>query len=84
MGITRSGISLVSPSSPVFQQVLDQSIEKAAASLQRQQHEHGYWCYQLEADCTIPAEYILMMHFLDEIDEALQMKLAAYIRFASK
>ena len=79
MGITRSGISLVSPSSPVFQQVLDQSIEKAAESIQREQHDHGYWCYELEADCTIPAEYILMMHFLDEIDEVLQKKLATYI-----
>ncbi len=30
--------------------------------------EKGYWLYELEADCTIPAEYIMMMHFLDEID----------------
>ena len=32
------------------------------------QTEAGYWLFELEADCTIPAEYIMMMHFLDEID----------------
>jgi squalene-hopene/tetraprenyl-beta-curcumene cyclase len=80
MGITRSGINLVSPSSTVFHQLLDRSIEKAVETLQHEQHDNGYWCYELEADCTIPAEYILMMHFLDEIDEGLQIKLANYIR----
>jgi squalene-hopene/tetraprenyl-beta-curcumene cyclase len=34
----------------------------------------------LEADCTIPAEYILMMHYLGEIDEGLQSKMASYLR----
>ena len=32
------------------------------------QSAEGYWLFELEADCTIPAEYIMMMHFLDEID----------------
>ncbi len=36
--------------------------------------------FELEADCTIPAEYVLMMHFLGEVDESLQEKLAAYLR----
>ena len=80
MGITGSGISPISPVRGVSHQVLNQSIEKAAARLQAQQHDEGYWCYELEADCTIPAEYILMMHFMDEIDEPLQVKLAAYVR----
>ncbi|MFQ5994008.1 MAG: squalene--hopene cyclase, partial [Acidiferrobacterales bacterium] len=44
------------------------------------QHEDGYWCFELEADCTVPAEYILMMHFMDEIDEGLQGKIAVYLR----
>jgi squalene-hopene/tetraprenyl-beta-curcumene cyclase len=40
----------------------------------------GHWLFELEADCTIPAEYILMMHFLDEIEPQLERKLAVYLR----
>ena len=59
---------------------IQQAIDRAAEALVAQQHEDGYWCYQLEADCTIPAEYILMMHYMDEVDNALQAKLANYLR----
>jgi squalene-hopene/tetraprenyl-beta-curcumene cyclase len=38
--------------------------------------------FELEADCTIPAEYIMMMHFLDEIDAALEVKLCRHLRSA--
>jgi squalene-hopene/tetraprenyl-beta-curcumene cyclase len=41
---------------------------------------NGHWCFELEADCTIPAEYILMMHYLDEIDVELEQKMAVYLR----
>lgn len=56
------------------------SISNAKNALLELQHPDGYWCFELEADCTIPSEYILMMHFMDEIDYALQSKLANYIR----
>ncbi|MDD5755634.1 MAG: squalene--hopene cyclase, partial [Methylococcales bacterium] len=39
-----------------------------------------YWVFELEADCTMPAEYIMMMHFVGEIDVALQAKMAVYLR----
>ena len=29
----------------------------------------GHWIFELEADVTISAEYILLQHFLGEIDE---------------
>ncbi len=56
------------------------AIAAARQALIGLQSEHGYWVFELEADCTIPAEYILMMHFLDEIDPALQAKIAVYLR----
>ena len=59
---------------------LEYAIEGAASALLRAQHAEGYWCFELEADCTIPAEYILMMHYADELDEGLERKLAAYLR----
>ncbi|MBC7951216.1 MAG: hypothetical protein H7Z12_05245 [Rhodospirillaceae bacterium] len=34
----------------------------------------------LEADVTIPAEYILMRHYLAHVDEALERRMAVYIR----
>ena len=61
-------------------QRLDQAIDRARDALLSYQHPEGYWCFELEADCTIPAEYILMMHFMGEIDEALESKMAVYLR----
>jgi squalene-hopene/tetraprenyl-beta-curcumene cyclase len=62
------------------QRALDNAIQRATASLLDLQHAEGYWVFELEADCTIPAEYILMMHYMDEIDHALQVKIARYLR----
>lgn len=63
--------------SPSF---LDSAIALARTELLSLQNEAGYWVFELEADCTIPSEYILMMHFMDEIDEALQAKIANFLR----
>ncbi|MEA3277656.1 MAG: squalene--hopene cyclase [Pseudomonadota bacterium] len=62
------------------QEALEASIRSARDALIASQHPDGYWCFELEADCTIPAEYVLMMHYLGEIDRALQAKMAAYLR----
>jgi squalene-hopene/tetraprenyl-beta-curcumene cyclase len=59
---------------------LDRTIAEARDALIAQQNEKGYWLYELEADCTIPAEYIMMMHFLDEIDAPLEAKIANHLR----
>ncbi|MGH8644043.1 MAG: squalene--hopene cyclase [Gammaproteobacteria bacterium] len=59
---------------------LEAAIHRATEALLAQQQSDGHWVYELEADCTIPAEYILMMHYMDEIDEALQTKIANYLR----
>jgi squalene-hopene/tetraprenyl-beta-curcumene cyclase len=59
---------------------LDRAIAEARDALIAQQNEKGYWLYELEADCTIPAEYIMMMHFLDEIDAPLETKIANHLR----
>jgi squalene-hopene/tetraprenyl-beta-curcumene cyclase len=59
---------------------LNRAINKAQEKLLSLQHKDGYWVFELEADCTIPSEYIMMMHYLDEIDETLQAKIANYLR----
>jgi hopanoid-associated phosphorylase len=47
---------------------LDAAIESATEALVSRQNGDGHWVFALEADVTIPAEYILLMHYLDEID----------------
>jgi squalene-hopene/tetraprenyl-beta-curcumene cyclase len=58
----------------------ESALYAARKALLALQHPDGYWSFELEADCTIPAEYILMMHFMGEIDSTLQAKLAVYLR----
>jgi squalene-hopene/tetraprenyl-beta-curcumene cyclase len=59
---------------------LNRAITCARDALLHRQAADGHWLFQLEADCTIPAEYILMMHYLDEIDSALEAKIVVYLR----
>ncbi len=59
---------------------LESAIAAARDELIRLQHADGCWELELEADCTIPAEYIMMLHFLGELDPGLEGKLAAYLR----
>lgn len=72
------------PLSKLHQSILtgniNEAIVRARKALLSYQHQDGYWCFELEADCTIPAEYILMMHYMDEIDEEIEAKLAVYLR----
>ena len=59
---------------------LDTLIAEQAARLAAAQRADGHWAFELEADATIPAEYILYRHYLADIDEALEKKIAAYLR----
>ena len=46
-----------------------------------QQRPDGHWVFELEADATIPAEYVLLRHYLGEpVDTALEAKIAVYLR----
>ncbi|MCH9698852.1 MAG: squalene--hopene cyclase [Gammaproteobacteria bacterium] len=56
------------------------AIKRAQQTLLSHQETDGHWLYELEADTTIPSEYIMLMHFVGEIDELLQVKIARYIR----
>jgi squalene-hopene/tetraprenyl-beta-curcumene cyclase len=61
-------------------EALERSIAAARDALIGLQSAQGFWLFELEADCTIPAEYIMMMHFLDDIDVGLQEKISIYLR----
>jgi len=59
---------------------LENAINGSQKKLLDLQHDEGYWWFELEADCTITAEYIMMMHYIGEIDKKLQDKMAVYLR----
>ncbi|WP_428396011.1 squalene--hopene cyclase [Lichenicoccus sp.] len=59
---------------------LDRAVASAKAALAERQADDGHWVFELEADATIPAEYILLEHFLDRIDAPLQQRLGRYLR----
>jgi squalene-hopene/tetraprenyl-beta-curcumene cyclase len=60
---------------------LEDSICAAAAALLRHQRYDGHWCFEFEADATIPAEYVLLTHYLGEApDLTREKKIGAYLR----
>ena len=67
-------------SQPSIDNDLDLTISEAASWLRRQQSDDGHWVFELEADATIPSEYILLHHYLAEIDEPLHRRIAVYLR----
>ena len=56
------------------------TVKSVADGLKELQAENGHWAFELEADATITSEFILLEHFLGEIDDGVEAKLAVYIR----
>ena len=60
---------------------LDAAVGKAASALSQLQQSDGHFVFELEADATIPAEYILLRQFLGEPDDLeLERKIGVYLR----
>ncbi len=57
-------------------------VADAAEALLALQKADGHWIFELEADSTIPSEYIFLEHYLDEVDQELEEKIANYLRAA--
>tara|TARA_Y100001970_G_scaffold283401_2_gene398396 strand:- start:13779 stop:15722 length:1944 start_codon:yes stop_codon:yes gene_type:complete len=59
---------------------LSKVIRSATKELLSARMPDGHWVFELEADSTISAEYILLGHFLDERDSKKEEMLSNYIR----
>src|SRR5437763_2527656 len=60
---------------------LETSIASAIRALLGYRQEDGHFVFELEADSTIPAEYVLLRHYLGEpVDAVLEVKIANYLR----
>ncbi|NUY30317.1 squalene--hopene cyclase [Paraburkholderia sp. JPY303] len=70
-----------SPMQSVGASPLDASITRATDAILAAQQPDGHWIYELEADATIPAEYVLLVHYLGETPNLeLEQKIARYLR----
>src|SRR5476649_1600722 len=57
------------------------AIKDATDAILSRQLPDGHWVFELEADATIPAEYVLLRHYLGEpVNAPLEAKIAVYLR----
>jgi len=70
------------PVTPLFTvERLNESISKARDRFLSIQDDKGYWVFDLEADTTIPSEYILLQRFLGrEVPKDLKTRFGNYLR----
>jgi len=74
-------MSITFATSATARQPIDDAISAAERALLARQRPDGHWVFELEADATIPAEYIMLRHYLGEpVDAALEAKICAYLR----
>src|SRR5215471_11910146 len=60
---------------------VETSIASATRGMLGLRQSDGHWVFELEADCTIPAEYVLLRHYLGEpVDAELERKIGNYLR----
>ena len=66
---------------PGMSDALDAAVMRATDAILADQRADGHWVYELEADATIPAEYVLLVHYLgEEANLELEGKIARYLR----
>lgn len=89
-GPVNAGFPSTGPASPTARAVrrdtagyadLDTTIETALNRFLSIQKDAGNWVFELEADCTIPAEYVLMYRFLGlDLDTGTREGIGRYLR----
>jgi squalene-hopene/tetraprenyl-beta-curcumene cyclase len=65
--------------SPVTTDKLSRTIAASGSDLLEHQDQTGYWVFELEADTTIPAEYLFLQYFMGTVDHEREARLADYI-----
>ena len=65
----------------VDQAAVEAVIANATDALLKEQRGDGHWVFELEADATIPSEYVLLVHYLGETPNLeLERKIGVYLR----
>src|SRR4030081_1380914 len=55
------------------------AISRAQENLLSQQQPDGHWCGELFVDSTLCSDYVLFMHWLGEVDDAMQQRCVRHI-----
>jgi squalene-hopene/tetraprenyl-beta-curcumene cyclase len=75
--IADRAVKVAAPAEPA----LELAISTAISALLDRQQPDGHWVFELEADATIPSEYVLFGRYLGEPrNAALEAKIASYLR----
>ncbi len=73
--------NVTNPDAMIEPATVDASIASASKAVRDFRQSDGHWVFELEADATIPAEYVLLRHYLAEpVDAGLEAKIAKYLR----
>ena len=56
------------------------TLTRAAQALSSRQQADGHWLFELEADATIPSEYMFLHYFMETVDEEREARIAVYLR----
>lgn len=57
-----------------------QAVQRGADGLLRRQRPDDHWVFPLEADATISADYVVLQHYLDRIDDGLNGRIGTHLR----
>ena len=60
---------------------LTDAVARPRDALLTKQRPYGRWCYELDADCAIPAEYVLFLRCLGEKQPELEAKIGSSLRY---
>ena len=78
------GVPGGTPAPALRQSGLDSCIAESETALRGLQKDDGHWIFEFEADATIPAEYVLLQHFLGRADPDKERKIARFLRRGQK
>jgi len=59
---------------------LEGAVRRATQALLRRQQPDGHWVFELEADATIPSEYVMLRRFFGRQDPAREAAIGRYLR----
>ena len=76
---SKSGDKVPQSENPDLHEV-GEVVDEVRTWLTKRQEDDGHWAFELEADATIPSEYILLNHFLDKVDKEIELKLVSYLK----
>lgn len=65
---------------PLSSAELAEAVASASRALRRRQNDDGHWVFELEADATIPAEYVMLEFYMDRVTPERHRKIGRYLR----